>query len=80
MNHNSSSLMPMLWSGGSSPDELPQPIKQKIDAEKCLVSILWLVHGIFSLLDVPQGTAHNTTFFTDAVIPNLIENGSVTDS
>jgi histone-lysine N-methyltransferase SETMAR len=42
--------------------------------EKCLVSILWSVHGIYSLLDVAKGTKYNTAFFTDTVIPDLIEN------
>jgi hypothetical protein len=35
--------------------ELPQYIQQKIDTENCLVSILWSVSGIHSLLDVPKG-------------------------
>jgi hypothetical protein len=55
-------------------DELPQRIKQKIDTEKCLVSILWLVNGIHTLLNVQKWTAYNTVFFTDAVTPSLIEN------
>jgi hypothetical protein len=41
---------------------------------KCLVSILWLVNGIQSLLNVPKGTMCNTAFFIDAVMPSLIEN------
>jgi hypothetical protein len=36
-------------------DELPQRIKQKIDTEKCSVSIICSVDGIQSLLDVPKG-------------------------
>jgi hypothetical protein len=43
----------------ASRDELPQRIKQKINMENCLVSILWLVNGIHSLLDVPKGTTYN---------------------
>jgi histone-lysine N-methyltransferase SETMAR len=58
----------------ASRDELPQRIKQKIDTEKCLVSILWSVKGIHTLLNVPKGTMSNTAFFTDAVMPSLIEN------
>jgi hypothetical protein len=61
-----------VWAG--TRDELPQRIKQKINAEKCLASILWSVNGIHSLLDVPRATMHNITFFTDAVMPSLIEN------
>jgi hypothetical protein len=50
-------------------DELPQHSKQKIDTEKCLVSILWLVSGIYGLLDVPKGTTYNTAFFMDVACP-----------
>jgi hypothetical protein len=57
-----------------SRDELPQRIKQKTDTEKCLVSVLWSVNGIYSLLDVPKGTTYNTEFFTNAVMSDLIEN------
>jgi hypothetical protein len=55
-------------------DELSQRTEQKTDTEKCLVSLLWSVDGIYSLLDVPKGTTCSITSFTDAVIPNLIEN------
>jgi hypothetical protein len=40
----------------TSRDGRPQHIKKKNDMEKCLVSILWSVNGIHSLLDVPKGT------------------------
>jgi hypothetical protein len=43
----------------ASRDELPQRTKQKIDTEKCLVSILWSVSRIHSFLDVPKGTTYN---------------------
>jgi hypothetical protein len=55
-------------------DELPQRIKQKIDRRKCLVSILWSVNGIRSLLDVPKRTTCNTAFCADAALPSLNEN------
>jgi hypothetical protein len=58
----------------ASRGELPQSIKQKIDTEKCLVSIPWSVNEIPSLLNVFKGTTYNTAFFTDAVMPSLIEN------
>jgi hypothetical protein len=54
------------------PDELPQRIEHKIDAEKCLISILWSVHGFYRPLDGPKGTTYNTALFTDAVMPSLI--------
>jgi hypothetical protein len=58
----------------ASRDELHQCIKQKIGTKKCLVSILWSINGIHGLLDAPKGTTYNTAFFTDAVMPNMIEN------
>jgi hypothetical protein len=53
---------------------VPERIKQKIDTEKCLISVIWSVNGIHSLLDVPKGTTYDTTFFCDVVTPNLLEN------
>jgi hypothetical protein len=46
----------------------------QIDVEKCLVSSLWVVNRIHSLLDPPKGTMYNAAFFTDTVMPRLIEN------
>jgi hypothetical protein len=43
----------------ASRDELPQRIKQKINTEKFLVSIIWSVNGIHSLFDVPKRTTYN---------------------
>jgi hypothetical protein len=54
-----------------SHDEFHQLIKQKIDREECFISILWLVNGIHSLLDVPKGTTYNAAFFTDVVLPSF---------
>jgi hypothetical protein len=47
-------LCDSIWAA-SRDDELPQRIRQKIDTEKCLISILWSVNGIYSLLDVFKG-------------------------
>jgi hypothetical protein len=58
----------------ASRDELPQYIEHKINTSQCLVSILWLVNGIHSFLDVPKGTMYNTALFSNAVVPSLIEN------
>jgi hypothetical protein len=55
-------------------DELPQPLKWKIDTETRLASILWSFNGIHSLSDVLKGTTYNTAFFIDAVMSSLIEN------
>jgi hypothetical protein len=65
-------LCDSVWA--TSCDELPQRIKQKIDTEKCLLSILWSVNDIHCLLDVPKGTTYNSAFFTDVVMLSLIEN------
>jgi hypothetical protein len=56
-----------------SRDEIPERIKPKIDTEKCIISVIWSVNGIHSLLDVPKGTTHNRTFFCDVVVPDLHE-------
>jgi hypothetical protein len=47
---------------------------QKIDAKKCLASIIWSVNGIHNLHDVSNRTTLNTAFFTDAGMPYLIDN------
>jgi hypothetical protein len=57
----------------ASRDEVSQSIKHKIETEKCLVSVPWSVNAIPSLL-MPRGTTYSTAFFTDAVMPSLIEN------
>jgi hypothetical protein len=41
--------------------------------EKCLISVIWSVNGIHSLLDVPKGIIYNIAFFCDVVIPDLLE-------
>jgi hypothetical protein len=48
-------------------DEIPGKIKQKIDTEKCLISVLLSVNWIHSLPEVPKGTLYDTTFFRDDV-------------
>jgi hypothetical protein len=54
--------------------EFPHRIRQSIDAEKCLASILWLINGIHSIFDVAKWTECKTAFFTNFVIPNFIQN------
>jgi hypothetical protein len=48
-------------------------VSQKIDTEKCLISIFWCVNGIHTLLNVPKGSTYNTAFFCDQVVPTLVE-------
>jgi hypothetical protein len=57
-----------------SRDEMSEIIKHKIDTEKCLVSIIWSVNGIHSVLGLPKGTTHNSAFFCDWIMPDLVEN------
>jgi transposase len=57
-----------------SRDTLPEPIRRKIDTEKCLISVLWSVNGIHHLIDVPPEMKYNSSFFCDVVMPGLIQN------
>jgi hypothetical protein len=50
--------------------EIPQ---QKIQSKKCLILITCGSTGIKSLLYVPKGMKHNTTFFDEPVVPGLAE-------
>jgi hypothetical protein len=57
----------------TSRDEIPEKIN-KIDTEKYVISIIWSVNGIQSLLDLPKGTTYNSAFFCDCVMSDLVEN------
>jgi hypothetical protein len=52
---------------------MPQIPKQRIQFEKCLISIIWGSTGTKSLLYVPKDMKYNTTFFVESVIPDLVE-------
>jgi hypothetical protein len=54
----------------TSRDELPEKVSQKIDIEKCLISIFSSVNGIHTLLDVPKWSTYNTAFFYNQVVPS----------
>jgi hypothetical protein len=56
-----------------SREEVPERIKQKMDTEKCGISIIWFVNRIHSLFDVPKDIAYNSTFFYDSVVSDLVE-------
>jgi hypothetical protein len=58
----------------ASRNEPSRRIKEKTETEKCLVSMLWPVDGIHSFLDVSKETTYNTAFFSDTIMPSLIEN------
>jgi hypothetical protein len=53
--------------------DVPQIRKQKMQSEKYLISIIWGSTKIKSLLYVPKGMKHNTTFFVESVVPDLVE-------
>jgi hypothetical protein len=57
----------------ANPYDVPEIPKQKIQSEKCLVSIIWGSTWIKSRLDVPKGRKYNTTFFVESVVPGLVE-------
>jgi hypothetical protein len=60
-----------VWAG--SRDEVPARIKQTIDTEKCLISVLWSANGIHSLVDNPTGESYNSSFFCCVIVPSLVE-------
>jgi hypothetical protein len=43
-----------------------------VTTEKCLILVIWPVHGIHSFVDVPKGESENSAFFYDVVVPSLI--------
>jgi hypothetical protein len=63
---------PAAWA--EARDLVPTRTQQKIDTEKCLISVIWSVNGIHSLLDVPKGMTYNSTFFCQSVVIDLIRN------
>jgi hypothetical protein len=58
------------WAASS--DELPERMRQKIDGEKCLISILWGLNRIHSLIDIAKGIPYNTALFCEQVVPSLV--------
>jgi histone-lysine N-methyltransferase SETMAR len=60
-----------VWAG--SRGEVPVRIKQTIDTDKCLLSVLWSANGIHSLVDIPKRESDNSSFFCFVVVPSLVE-------
>jgi hypothetical protein len=60
-----------VWAG--SRDEVPIRIKQTIDTEMCLISVLWSANGIHSLIDIPKGESFNSLFFCSVIVLSLVE-------
>jgi hypothetical protein len=61
----------LIWT--PSRDEVPERLRQKINTEKCLISLLWSVNGIYDLVDVPKSRTYNSAFFCDTVAPSLFD-------
>jgi hypothetical protein len=47
--------------------------KQKMQSDKCPISVIWGSRGIKSTLYVPTGMKYNITFFVELVVPELVE-------
>jgi hypothetical protein len=60
-----------VWAG--SGDEVSVRIKQTIDTEKSLISVLWSANGIHSLVEIPKGESCNSSFFCSVIVPSLVE-------
>jgi hypothetical protein len=56
----------------ASRDQLPENVSQTIDTQKCLISVLWSIHGIHSLVDVLKATTYNTAFVCDIIVPSTV--------
>jgi hypothetical protein len=52
--------------------KLPEQIKQTIEMEKCLISILWFVGKVHSLTVIAKEMTQNTVFFCNYVMFSLI--------
>jgi hypothetical protein len=59
-------LRDSIWA--QSRDEVPETISQKIDSEKCLISVLWSVNGIHSLEYVPKGTTYDSALLCEDLV------------
>jgi hypothetical protein len=53
-------------------DGLSERMSQKIDTEKCEISIFWSVNGIHTLFDVPKGSKYHRAFVCDQIVPSLV--------
>jgi hypothetical protein len=70
-------LRDSIWA--QSRDEVSERISQKIDSEKCLISVFWCVNGIHSLADMPKGSIYDSVFFCDIIVSRLVQ-GLCSDS
>jgi hypothetical protein len=61
----------LIWA--ASRDDVPERVSQKINTEKCLISLLWSLNGIHSPVDVLKGSTDNSTLFCDPAVPNVFD-------
>jgi hypothetical protein len=52
---------------------VPEIPKQKIQSEKCLISVIWGSTGIKNLLYVSRGMKYNATICVELVVPDLVD-------
>jgi len=57
----------------ASRDEVPDEVRTKV-IRKCMISLIWGVAGIQSLIAVPKGMKYNTEFFCQQFVPDLKSN------
>jgi hypothetical protein len=60
-----------IWA--SSRDKVPERFSQRNNTEKCLISLLWSVNGIHSLVNVLKASTYSSAFFCDTVVPSLFD-------
>jgi hypothetical protein len=62
-----------LWHGvwAASRDKIPETPITKIDTEKCMISIIWSISGIHSLLALIKEMKYNSQYFCQHVIPDI---------
>jgi hypothetical protein len=55
----------------ASRDELPNNPNRNFHQKKVLISIIWSVNGIVSLLALESGSRYNSTYFCDVQFPDM---------
>jgi hypothetical protein len=61
-----------IWA--ASRDEAPKTPMTKHDTENCMISIIWSISGIHSLLRLTKGMKYNSQYFCQHVIPHIQQN------
>jgi hypothetical protein len=65
-----------LWDGvwAASRDELPETPMTKIDTEKSMISLIWSISRIQSLLALTKGMKYNSQYFCQHMSPDIQQN------